>query len=80
MTTIFFITLGVGAGFVVLTLILGQAFGASSMSFDGGSASPFRLIFIAVFLTTFGGVVCREHLLPMLNCCMNTGVHISILM
>jgi len=48
--------MGVGVGFVVLSLILGQAFAASSMSFDSGGASPFRAIFIAVFLSTFGGL------------------------
>jgi len=56
MTTIFFICLGVGAGFVLISLLLGQAFGASGMSFDSGGASPFRAIFLAVFLTTFGGL------------------------
>ncbi|MCL2170044.1 MAG: NfeD family protein [Defluviitaleaceae bacterium] len=55
MTTIFFITLGVGAGFVVLSLIFGQFFGASSVSFEGASSSPFLMIFIALFLTVFGG-------------------------
>ncbi|MDR2167033.1 MAG: NfeD family protein [Clostridiales bacterium] len=56
MGTLFFIALGVGAGFVVLTLVLGQAFGAFSIDFDTGGASPFKPIFIALFLTAFGGL------------------------
>jgi membrane protein implicated in regulation of membrane protease activity len=56
MATVFFIMLGVGAGFVVLTLVLGQAFGALSIDFDTGGASPFKPIFIALFLTAFGGL------------------------
>ena len=56
LTTIFFICLGVGAGFIILSMALGQVFGASSMNFDSGGASPFRVIFIALFLTTFGGL------------------------
>ncbi|MCL2619810.1 MAG: hypothetical protein FWD97_02595 [Defluviitaleaceae bacterium] len=56
MDTIFFIFFGVGAGFVVLSVILGQVFGASGMDFDAGAISPFKPIFIALFLTAFGGL------------------------
>ncbi|MCL2854413.1 MAG: hypothetical protein FWE21_02190 [Defluviitaleaceae bacterium] len=56
MATLFFIFFGVGAGFVVLSVVLGQAFGASGMDFDAGAASPFKPIFIALFFAAFGGL------------------------
>ena len=55
MNVIFFICLGVGAGFVVISALLGQVGGL--MDIDVGSAaSPFKPILIAFFLTVFGGL------------------------
>ena len=56
MDTLFFVFFGVGAGFVVLSVVLGQAFGASGMDFDTGVASAFKPIIIAMFLTALGGL------------------------
>jgi membrane protein implicated in regulation of membrane protease activity len=56
MNTIFFICIGVGAGFVILSTIFGQVLGAFDVDFDLGSVSPFKPIFIALFLTVFGGL------------------------
>ena len=55
MTTLFFVCLGVGAGFVLLSVIFGQIAGALDADIDSGGASPFKPIIIAVFLTVFGG-------------------------
>jgi len=54
MNVIFFICLGVGAGFVVISALLGQIGGI--MDIDGAAVSPFKPILIAFFLTVFGGV------------------------
>jgi membrane protein implicated in regulation of membrane protease activity len=54
LNVIFFICLGVGAGFVVITALLGQIGGA--LDIDGAAASPFKPILIAFFLTVFGGL------------------------
>ncbi|MCL2575213.1 MAG: NfeD family protein [Defluviitaleaceae bacterium] len=56
MITAFFICFGVGTGFVVLTMLFGQVFGALDVDFDTGATSPFKPIFIALFLCTFGGL------------------------
>jgi len=46
----------VGAGFVILSVVFGQVFGALDFDFETGTASPFKPIFIALFLTGFGGL------------------------
>jgi membrane protein implicated in regulation of membrane protease activity len=56
MATVFFVALCVGAGFVVLSFIFGQVFGAIDIDFDTAAASPFKPVFIALFLTAFGGL------------------------
>jgi len=48
--------MGVGAGFVILSTIFGQVLGAFDVDFDLGSVSPFKPVFVALFLTTFGGL------------------------
>jgi membrane protein implicated in regulation of membrane protease activity len=52
---IFFICFGVGAGFVVITVFLGEVIGMLDASFGTGTA-PFRPILVALFLTVFGGL------------------------
>ena len=54
MNVFFFICLGVGAGFVVVSALLGQIGGM--MDVDVASVSPFKPILIAFFLTVFGGL------------------------
>jgi len=54
LNVIFFICLGVGAGFVVVSALLGQIGGL--MDVDVASVSPFKPILIAFFLTVFGGL------------------------
>ncbi|MCL2574276.1 MAG: NfeD family protein [Defluviitaleaceae bacterium] len=54
MNVFFFICLGVGAGFVVISVLLGQLGGI--MDFDVAAVSPFKPILIAFFLTVFGGL------------------------
>ena len=54
LNVIFFICLGVGAGFVVVSALLGQVGGM--MDVDVASMSPFKPILIAFFLTVFGGI------------------------
>jgi len=56
MTTLFFICLGVGVGFVLLSVIFGQLSGAFDSDTGGGAASPFKPIVFAAFLTGFGGM------------------------
>ena len=54
MNVIFFICLGVGAGFVVISALLGQIGGM--VDIDVAAVSPFKPILIAFFLTVFGGL------------------------
>ena len=54
MNVFFFICLGVGAGFVVISALLGQIGGL--VDIDGAAVSPFKPILIAFFLTVFGGL------------------------
>lgn len=56
MATFFFICLGVGGGFVILSLIFGQIGGALDADIDVGGVSPFKPVLIALFLTVFGGL------------------------
>jgi len=56
LSVIFFICLFVGAGFVVISALLGQLGGAFDFDLDGGIVSPFKPILIAFFLTVFGGL------------------------
>ena len=52
MTTLFIVCLGVGAGVVIISLLLGQVGGA----FDADFGGPFKPLVIALFLTVFGGM------------------------
>ena len=56
MTALFFICFGVGTGFVILSMLFGQVFGAMDIDFDTGATSPFKPIFVALFLCAFGGL------------------------
>jgi len=55
MNILFFICLGVGAGFVIISALLGQIGGALDTDI-GGIIMPFKPIIIAIFLTVFGGL------------------------
>lgn len=66
MEALFFICLGVGAGFVILSVIFGQVAGALDADISAGaSISPFKPVVIALFLTGFGGL--GLILLPMFH-------------
>ena len=54
MLNFFFITFGVGAGFVVLTFIFGEILGM--VDSGAGTPAPFQPIILALFATTFGGI------------------------
>ena len=57
MTALFFVCMGVGAGFVLLSVFFGQISGMLDFDFDAGAGvSPFKPIVIAIFLTVFGGL------------------------
>jgi len=56
MTTFFFICFGVGAGFILLSFLLGQVGGMLDADYNGATISPFKPIIIAVFLVAFGGL------------------------
>jgi len=57
MTALFFIAFGVGAGFVILSVVFGQLAGMVDADVTvGAGISPFKPIVIAVFLTAFGGL------------------------
>jgi len=55
LNAIFFICLGVGAGFVIISALLGQIGGALDIDI-GAAVSPFKPILLAFFLTVFGGL------------------------
>ena len=55
MNVFFFICLGVGAGFVIVSALLGQIGGMMDTDV-GGIITPFKPIIIAIFLTVFGGL------------------------
>ena len=55
MNVFFFICLGVGAGFVIISALLGQIGGMLDVDV-GGIITPFKPIIIAIFLTVFGGL------------------------
>ncbi|MCL2396619.1 MAG: hypothetical protein FWC93_00980 [Defluviitaleaceae bacterium] len=57
MTTLFFVCMGVGAGFVLLSVVFGQISGMVDINMDAGAGvSPFKPIVLAIFLTVFGGL------------------------
>ena len=57
MTTLFFVCFGVGAGFVVLSVIFGQVAGFFDVDVGADTGvSPFKPVVIAVYLTAFGGL------------------------
>ena len=53
--TFFIICFGVGAGFVVISMIFGEVLNVLSSGFGTGPA-PFKPLLLALFLTVFGGL------------------------
>lgn len=54
MSTLFFISFGVGVGFVLLIVVLGEMIGTFNV--DSVAGSPANPIVFAIFLTVFGGL------------------------
>ena len=57
MYSVFMITFGVGVGYAILTIVLGNLLDLGDIGeFETGTLSPFKPAPIAAFLTVFGGV------------------------
>lgn len=83
MQVLFYVCFGIGAGYTVLSLLLGEVLGGIDLDFDfdfdfdfGGAASPVKPVVIAAFLTVFGAIgilLLNKFPAPLLLCLAGFG-------